>query len=467
MSSQFLVWNAQGVTNTHVKRHLKNLIREHKILFATVIEPQRAAPAVGRNFQGLRFVGANVSGHIWILAHEDWTEEVVDDSRQVLHIKVTAAVFSFPIYISIVYGRHTRETRHELWKKLGDISLAVDGRPWLVGGDFNIFLTNEERQGSDTDKHRKMMEFADAIADCQLIDPGIDGPIFTWHRAGLRERLDMILIGEHWTSVFATTRVTHLARFSSDHAPLLVRCQFSVQRSRPTFRFQNIWVRHETFKSEIARVWEAETCYNGMMNLQLRPIRIKKFLKVWNRVVFGNIHQNLKNAEDTEESEVEDTYDRGRGQVLTEVTEIRNSVTTFFQQLLTSDVGGLDQPDLTLIHSLPDSVDQDALCSVPQEKEVRDAVFGSDVIEAVGDFFSGPFMTRSFAATMIILIPKKLNLVTWGDYRPISLCNVTNKIITKILASRLAPLLPLVIAPNQSGFIRGHLLSDKSCLLRS
>ncbi|XP_042067142.1 uncharacterized protein LOC121810441 [Salvia splendens] len=124
-----------------------------------------------------------------------------------------------------------------------------------------------------------------------------------------------------------------------------------------------------------------------------------------------------------------------------------------------------------------------------EEKEVKDAVFGisgdsvsgpdgftslffqhcwdtvgRDVSAAVGDFFSGAFMPRSFTATMIVLIPKKPNPVTWGDFRPISLCNVTNKIITKILASRLAPLLPLVIAPNQSGFIKGRLLSDNALL---
>ena len=132
----------------------------------------------------------------------------------------------------------TRERRDRSWEKLGDISLAVEGRPWLVGGD--------------------MMEFADAIANCQLIDPRFDGPMFTWYRAGLWERLDRILIGEHWTSVFATTRVTHLARFSSDHAPLLVQCQFSVQTTRPAFRFQNMWVRHETYKTEIARVGRQE-----------------------------------------------------------------------------------------------------------------------------------------------------------------------------------------------------------------
>ena len=98
---------------------------------------------------------------------------------------------------------------------------------------------------------------------------------------------------------------------------------------------------------------------------------------------------------------------------------------------MTSDVGDPEKPDLSLIHTLPESVDQEALCLALQEKEVRETVFGisgdsvsgphgfstlffqhcwdivgGDVIATVGDFFSGAFMPRSFTATMIILISK-------------------------------------------------------------
>lgn len=73
-------------------------------------------------------------------------------------------------------------------------------------------------------------------------------------------------------------------------------------------------------------------------------------------------------------------------------------------------------------------------------------------------------MPRSFTATMIVLLPKKENPQTWSDYRPISLCNVTNKVISKIISTRLAPLLPTLKAPNQSGFIKGRLLNDNVLL---
>lgn len=87
-----------------------------------------------------------------------------------------------------------------------------------------------------------------------------------------------------------------------------------------------------------------------------------------------------------------------------------------------------------------------------------------DVVTAVRDFFTGGYMPRSFTATMIGLLPKKDHPSTWSDYRPISLCNVTNKIISKIISTRLASFLPTLTATNQSGFIKGRLLSDNVLL---
>ena len=82
------------------------------------------------------------------------------------------------------------------------------------------------------------------------------------------------------------------------------------------------------------------------------------------------------------------------------------------------------------------------------------------------DFFQGAILPRGIAATMIILIPKKKNPTKWTEYRPISLCNVTNKIISKLIATRMAPLLPILTVPNQSGFIKGRLLSNNVLLAK-
>lgn len=168
---------------------------------------------------------------------------------------------------------------------------------------------------------------------------------------------------------------------------------------------------------------------------------------------------------------------------------VRQSAVDQFQELLAPPPLNLAEPDLDIIQSLPPNVDYEHLCVAPEAEEIRRAVFSisgdstpgpdgftavffqkcwkimeRDMTDAVAKFFGGAYLPRSVTSTSIVLITKKETPVVWADYRPISLCNVTNKIITKILMARLAPLLSLVISPNQSGFVKGRLLNDNVLL---
>ncbi|KAL2226306.1 UNVERIFIED_CONTAM: hypothetical protein Sindi_1989300 [Sesamum indicum] len=69
-------------------------------------------------------------------------------------------------------------------------------------------------------------------------------------------------------------------------------------------------------------------------------------------------------------------------------------------------------------------------------------------------------MPRSFTATTIVLIPKVDSPQTWNDFRPISLCNVTNKIMSKLIYNKLYHTLPDLITPSQSDFVPGRLIGD-------
>jgi hypothetical protein len=63
-----------------------------------------------------------------------------------------------------------------------------------------------------------------------------------------------------------------------------------------------------------------------------------------------------------------------------------------------------------------------------------------DVTKGVKDFFASGHMPPAINETTIVLIPKEERELL-KDFRPISLCNVIYKVISKCLVNRLQPLL--------------------------
>lgn len=62
--------------------------------------------------------------------------------------------------------------------------------------------------------------------------------------------------------------------------------------------------------------------------------------------------------------------------------------------------------------------------------------------------------------TNICLIPKTVRPNRMTELRPISLCTVGYKIISKVLCQRLKGLLPKLISETQLAFVSGRLISD-------
>ncbi|CAN1221817.1 LINE-1 retrotransposable element ORF2 protein [Linum grandiflorum] len=87
-------------------------------------------------------------------------------------------------------------------------------------------------------------------------------------------------------------------------------------------------------------------------------------------------------------------------------------------------------------------------------------LIGPDICAGIRAFFHSSRMLRSINHTWLSLIPKVSSATSMTQVRPIGLCQMLYKIISKLLAARLATILPSIISPTQNGFVPHRAISD-------
>jgi len=87
-------------------------------------------------------------------------------------------------------------------------------------------------------------------------------------------------------------------------------------------------------------------------------------------------------------------------------------------------------------------------------------IVGADVVSSVQEFFYTSVLIPNSNANILVLIPKVPGAASIGDFCPIALANFQFKIVTKILAERLAVVCMRIISPQQRGFVCDRSISD-------
>lgn len=75
-------------------------------------------------------------------------------------------------------------------------------------------------------------------------------------------------------------------------------------------------------------------------------------------------------------------------------------------------------------------------------------------------FYEGNTLPRFIIHTNLTLLPKKDNIQTFADLRPINLSNFINKVISIEVHGRIEKLLPQIISSNQLCFVKERRIAE-------
>ncbi|XP_059288975.1 uncharacterized protein LOC132042454 [Lycium ferocissimum] len=429
---------------------------------------------------GMPYANFNCNGKIWFFVQEKVDVEVLLDTKQSITVKLFFQDLNKAMVVSMVYIKCNEGDRLQLW---GDIYGVASNMAlsWLIGGDFNVILNEEEKIG---------------------------GSPFTWWngRAAndcIFKRLDRMLHNELFQDWFGNLEVEHLSRTGSDHAPLLLTCGDQVQNYFKPFRFLKFWVEHESFLDLVRQQWEEELSEDVFLSFKLKLKKVKIALSKWSKETFGDIFKQLVIREDIvkikEQLFEEDPSEENRMVMQRAQAELKlylHYEEEFWRQKAgmdcfsegdknTRQFSQEDQiEDSPILNHVPEMIKEEdnvLLADQPTMEEVKKAIFELsgdsacgpdgfsgifyqncwevikvDVVNVVKAFFEGQTLPKSITHTNLVLLPKKNVVETFSDMRPISLSNFINKVISRVVHDRLDRLLPAVISSNQSGFVKGR-----------
>jgi hypothetical protein len=88
-------------------------------------------------------------------------------------------------------------------------------------------------------------------------------------------------------------------------------------------------------------------------------------------------------------------------------------------------------------------------------------VLGQDIWEVVEESRTSKVIIQASMPLLLLSSQRSKEPTDFADkFPPISLCNAIYKIISKLVATRLKPILPLIISQEQGGFVEGRKILD-------
>lgn len=262
-----IIWNCGGALKPSFQSHVRELVRDRDPVILVLIETKIGGDRAREISSRLPFDEVfhtdtiGYAGGLWMLWKSDRVEvSTLSSTEQEIHAIVKVLNSNLSWLFTAVYASPRTAERHILWDNLNKVA-DLHNMPWVLAGDFNEPLINEDKFGGRAVSVNRSLLFKYCLDNCGMIDIGFSGPRFTWTnkrevQALIQERIYRFFVNASWCTLYPEARVFHLTRCHSDHCPVMLDLLSTnyMGRKRP-FKFQTCWLTDHTFPRIVSHVW--------------------------------------------------------------------------------------------------------------------------------------------------------------------------------------------------------------------
>eukprot|EP00253_Pinus_taeda_P021470 PITA_21470 len=347
-----------------------------------------------------------------------------------------------------------------------------------------------------------------------------------WGDRLIASRLDKFLISESIIMDGIIAESDILPSGGLDHWPisLIVEVQ-DTPRNKP-FRFEKFWLDHPNFLEMVKKWWSEPLEEKAILENKLEQIhkdgaagnysveameQEKILSQQWHKWCFQEetLWKQKSRIQWLKEGELNTKFfhrlaldhrsanrilelKNNAGEILKNHNDISALLSDHFKSIAQEPPINRDEAIKELTAAIPKSITSNqnwALCREISLEEVEEAIRSmpndkapgpdgftinfykacwsivkQEVWEVVEDSRCLGTILKSLNSTFLALIPKFEDAKTPDKFRPIALCNVIYKIISKFIANRLKTILPGIISEEQSGYVEGRQILDNILL---
>lgn len=202
-----------------------------------------------------------LSGDLALMWKDSFHVEVISSDKRLIDLKVKCGSYAF--YFTCVYGDPVVGKRQEVWDRLVSIGLNRD-EAWVLGGDFNELLSNEEKSGGAVRSESSFCDFRNMVQNCKLKEIRSFGNCLSW--CGLREngwvqcKVYRGFGNDGWFARFPKASVEYLELWASDHRAIVI--SFAAENeatNKRRFLFDKRMISREGFEDLVRDSWEARS----------------------------------------------------------------------------------------------------------------------------------------------------------------------------------------------------------------